>query len=238
MIAYKLRSIRMKKLATSAAGLALLVSGFGASTAALANDSNSHSFKATESQALDHKGDDNGVRAWNKFALDNAYVYVKGTVSAVSANSISVSVKHHTEDGSATITSSYTFSVDANTKVIRKFKGTAAINQVMVGDTVSIWGSDLTSGHARLIWDQSIWWVTLNGKISAVSTDSFTLALKGPLGITVSTTVKTDSSTTYMMDDGTTKTFADLAVGQRVNIRGAWDSVNSWVLAKRIVIKS
>lgn len=228
----------MRKLLTVVAGLALLATAFGSSAIAQAKDSHGNKFKALEAQALDKRGDDNGVRAWNRFAQDNAYVFVKGTVTAVSPTSISVSVKHHSEDGLTTLTTVYTFSVDANTKVIRKFKGSAAINQVQVGDTVSIWGSDLTNGHARLIWDQSIWWVSLDGTISNLNTttNTFTLSFKSH-GIIVSTTVKTDGQT-VIMSDGTAKTFADLANGQKVEVRGSWDAVNLWVLAKKINIET
>lgn len=228
----------MRKILTAVAGFALLASLFGASTVAQAKDSHGNKFKASESQALDGKGDNNGVRAWNRFALDNAYVFVKGTVTAVSPTSISVSVNHHSEDGLTTLTTVYTFSVDTNTKVIRKFKGSAAINQVQVGDMVSIWGSDLTGGHARLIWDQSIWWVSLHGTISNLNTatNTFTLSFTSH-GIIVSTTIKTDSLT-VIMADGTPKTFADLANGQRVEVRGTWDAVNLWVLAKKINLES
>ncbi len=201
-------------------------------------------FSYNESEALDDKGDKNGLKLYSRIGGDEAYAYVNGTVSAVSATAISVSVKHRDENNlDAFVTKVYTFSIDAKTKVIRKFKATASISEVAVGDRVAVWGSDLRDGRARLIWDKSIWWGETEGTLTDLNTTDKTfkvvLTTENKLGqqVTVVTTVKVSDATTYWQN-GVAKSFSDLANDQKVKVRGSWNSAGKFFLANKVTIKS
>ncbi|MBI5466658.1 MAG: hypothetical protein HY975_00370 [Candidatus Kerfeldbacteria bacterium] len=197
--------------------------------------------------AIDGHGDRNGIGKFNSENKEKKRRVVSGIVTAVSTTSITVEVgvsqsDKNTNSSNAntntTVTKkTFTFAVDSNTKVIRKFKGTASITEVMVGDRVQVWATSLTNGTAKLIWDKSIWWAEVRGKISNINdtAKTFTLTItKNKVEFT--TTVKANDLTTYWQD-GVAKTWDDLANGQTVVVRGTWDSVNSQFLARKITIK-
>ncbi len=167
--------------------------------------------------------------------------HVTGRVTAVSATSITVSIgsgstnSNGNSNTNSTTVKTFTFKVDANTMVIRKFKGKSDISEVAVGDTVMVWADKLVGGTAKLIWDKSTWWVGIGGKVSNrnVTNKTFTLTItKNKIEFT--TTVKTDSSTTFWQG-ATAKTFADLTNGQKVAVRGSWDNVGKFILAGKVV---
>lgn len=203
--------------------------------------------KLTTTHAIDEKGDANAIGVFNSEHKNTKRRVVSGTVTAVSSTSITVQVgsgssdsnsnTNTTNSNSSSTVKTYTFTVDTNTKVIRKYKGTATINEVAVGDKVQVWGTALTNGTAKLIWDKSIWYAEVSGKVSNLNTTTsmftFVVTMKG---VQYTTTVKYDSMTTFLMKDGTTTTSAAVANGQTVKVRGAWNTVGSYLLAKRLVI--
>ncbi len=196
--------------------------------------------------AIDSKGDANAIGKYNSEVKNTKRHVVTGTVTAVSATSITVSVKTklsdstanaNTNTGTTVTTKSYTFTVNSSTKVIRKFKGTATINEVMVGDSVQVWNTALTNGAATLIWDKGIWSAEVTGTVSNLNTSGMAFTLTVTMkGIQYTTTVKMDSATTYVAKDGTVKAISDLVNGQTVKVRGSWNSVGNYMLAKRMVI--
>ena len=120
-------------------------------------------FLHSEESALDGKGDRNGIGMFKRLEENKTMVYANGKVTAVSATSITLAVRskkaevsaqtentNSTSDDAVVITS-YTFGVDATTKVLRKFKGTASITEVAVGDSVKLWGTKFEGGVAKLI---------------------------------------------------------------------------------------
>lgn len=195
--------------------------------------------------AIDGKGDDHGNKEFKKHN-DNRRLYkVSGKVKSISATSITITKPNRTELSEANkettvtataTTTDLTFVIDAKTNILRKFKGTATYNEIMVGDVVQIWAAK-KSGTALIIWDKSIWYSETKGVISNLNADgkAFTLTVTKDK-IEYQTTVKFDAMTTFLMKDGTTKLATDLANGQTVKIKGAWDTVGKFLLAKRIVI--
>ncbi len=191
--------------------------------------------------AIDGQGDNNGLAKYKKHSENRHLKQVVGVVTAIVAP-----VTDPKTDGSITIKKSngksYTFSFDSTsstkyTTFLRKYKGTATWNEVMVGDSVHIFASKLEKGKAVIVWDKGIWSAEVKGVVSNLNstTMAFTLTVtKG--GIEYTTTGKYDTLTTFMMKDGTAKTAADLANGQTVKIRGTWDMVGHFLLAKKIVI--
>ena len=224
--------------------IAIVTMLLGPSAEAKTSSKGLSKFSHQESEALDEKGDKNGLKLFSRIGGDEAYAYVNGTVSAVSTTSISVSVKHRDESNlDAFVTTVYTFSIDAKTKVIRKFKATASISEVAVGDRVAVWGSDLRDGRARLIWNKSIWWGETEGTLTDLDATAkiFKVVLKSEnkLGqeVTVVTTVKVSDTTTYWQN-GVAKSFSDLANDQKVKVRGSWNSAGKFFLANKVTIKS
>lgn len=242
----------VRKLLT---GVGLLVMAVGVITpvAAKSDKSKSNSLRRLVSPvAVDGRGDANAIGKFNRHEKNKKLFKVNGRVTAVSASSITVQVSltNTNNNGNANGNSnanasnvnadvtlkSFTFSVDSNTAVIRKFKGTATIDEVAVGDHVRVWATKRTDGRAVLIWDKSIWWVHLKGVISSLDATAKTFKLTVTIkGIEYTTNVKTNDATTYWLD-ATAKTFGDLANGQTVLVKGSWNSVGKYVLAKKVLI--
>lgn len=238
----------MKKALLTLPLLALLAGLIAPAAEAKVSTRGLPKFLHSEESALDGKGDRNGIGLFRRMEATKSYVFVNGRVTAVSTTSITVEVKSKNDDGTIT-TAPYTFAVDATTKIIRKFKGTASILEVAVNDKVMLWGTALTNGTAKLIWDKSIWWGQISGTVTDVNTtaETFKLVLrqkqtKSGKTITVSATVKTHSGTTYWFgsDPVTPATFADLTTAmnaeKKVTIRGSWNSVGKYFLASKVTI--
>lgn len=201
--------------------------------------------------AVDSKGDASAIGRYNSEQKNSKRKVVSGTVTAVSATSITVQVGIKSSDDSnkntnttsntnATVTpKTYTFIINDATKIIRKHKAMATINEVAVGDMVQVWSTKLASGVATLIWDKSIWYAEVHGVVSNLNTTTgmFTFTVTKDK-VEYSTTVKYDTMTKFLKKDGTVVTSASLANGQSLKVQGAWDSVGKFLLAKRIVIKS
>lgn len=188
-------------------------------------------------KAVDEKGDSNAIGKFNSNQANKRLAHFEGTVSAVSATSITVR-----RANSLGVVTTRTFIIDTSTVVIRKFKGTASVPEIAVGDRVQVWATALTGGTAKLIWDKSIWWVALKGTIADLNATDKTFNLvvtrKEPetgLPMTLTVPIRTSDSTIYLMGLDP-KTFSDLANGQTVSVRGTFDAVLKSVLAKKITI--
>lgn len=191
--------------------------------------------------AVDSKGDANGLAMFKRHNTNRRLWQVVGTVTAITGP-----VEDPKTDGSLTVKTSkgatYTFSFDSTsttkyTTIIRKFKGTATWNEIMVGDTVHVYTTKLAKGKAVLIWDKGIFYTEARGTISNLNIEgkAFTLTVTIK-NVEYQTTIKVDDATTYMLKDGTVKTLNDLANGQNVKVKGSWNIVGKYFLAKRIVI--
>ncbi len=235
------------------AGLLAMAAGMIAPVAAKSDKSKGNSQRQLANPvAVDGRGDANAIGKFNRNEGNKKLFKVNGRVTAVSASSITVQVSlantnsnsNANGNSNANVSNvnagvtlkSFTFSVDSNTAVIRKFKGTATIDEVAVGDHVRVWATKKTDGRAVLIWDKSIWWVHLKGVISNLDTTAKTFKLTVTIkGIDFTTNVKTNDTTTYWQDT-TAKTFSDLANGQTVLVKGSWNFVGKYVLTKKVFI--
>lgn len=183
-------------------------------------------------QAEDGTGDANSIGKFKSAKENKKYVRVNGTVTAVSETSVTI------EKGST----SYTYVVDANTAVIRRFKGKASIGEVSVGDVVSIWTTKKADGTAKLIWDKSIWRISVTGAVADLDTTAQTFNVviekKEPhtgLMMTLTVPVRTSSDTTYFIGD-TAASFSDLTNGQTVKVRGTWNIEGKYEMASKVII--
>ncbi len=228
----------------------LVVATVLAPSVSLAKDSQSKKLpRLTAPVAIDGQGDSQGISDFKKDNENTRLKAVTGKVTAVSATSITIArnlktvttdptstVTKQSTDPTTTTTTSLTYTIDAKTHVLRKYKGTATVNEIMVGDSVKIWAAKL-SGTALVIWDTSIWYVEVRGAVSSLDSTAkaFTLTVTKNK-VEYSTTVKYDDATIFLMKDGTSKTAADLANGQTIKIKGSWNTLGKFILAKRIVI--
>lgn len=191
--------------------------------------------------AIDAKGDNNGLAKFKKHSENRHLKQVVGVVTAITGP-----IADPKTDGSITVKksngTSYTFSFDSTsatkyTTFLRKFKGTATWNEIMVGDSVHVFATKLVGGKAIIVWDKGIWYTEVKGVVSNLNSTAMAFTLTVTIkGVEYSTTVKYDAFTTFVMKDGTVKTAADLANGQTIKVKGAWDAVGHFLLAKRIVI--
>lgn len=227
------------KILTAASGL-MLLAPFIASAHGPLSAMNKH--VKLQAPASSETTDRKTVNAFNGNEKNTKLFKVEGKVTAISATSVSLtstSRKRVTDPTTmkktwTTVTTNYTFTIDAKTKLVRKFKGVSSVNEIAVGDSIRVWATSATNGTAKMIWDKSIWWVVFPGTISALDATNKTFTLNIPWhGISVTTTVKWDDMT-KVMQGTTVKTAADLANGQSVKVRGSWNSVGMFILAKSI----
>lgn len=174
------------------------------------------------------KSEAKDVRQHDEHERNRRLVKVNGTVAAISTSSITVKV-------SSTI--SYTFAITSKTRMLRKHKGATNVSEIAVNDRVRVWADKKVGGTAKMILDKSIWWVNFPGTISNIDTTAktFTLTIRWKM-FDVTSTVKWDASTAIRQGDAI-KTVPDLANGQKVQVKGSWNEVGRYILARRITIK-
>lgn len=186
-------------------------------------------------KAVDEKGDRNAIGKFNASESNKKLVRYEGTVTAVSTTSISL----ERLNGQGDVTTQ-TFGITPTTKVIRKFKATARIGEVGIGDRAKVWASSLDGGTAKLIWDKGIWWVSLRGTVSNVNATDKTFSLiitrKEPetkLSMTMTVPVRTSGSTSYWMGFDQIA-FDDLFNTETVRVRGTFNSIGQYITANNI----
>ncbi len=236
-----------KRLLAGLGALAMVVS-MAAPSVTLARETKHEKLK--ETVAIDGKGDKDGLARFESEDRGRKHKFVTGKVTAISATSITILTPGTAPVANTNTTNtnsdskpkalpgtSYTFAITSATHYVRKYKGTASWNEIMLGDTVKVWADKLVDGTAKLIWDTSIWYSEVKGVVSNLNVTGMALTLTVTMkGVEYNTTVKMDSATTYLMKDGTAKAITDLANGQTIKLRGSWNSVGKYLLAKRIVI--
>jgi hypothetical protein len=137
-------------------------------------------------------------------------------------------------DSSLTVTGNdektYQVNVTDGTKLVRRFGGITALSEFAVGNTVHVFGKftndEKTSIDAKLIRNTSVQkrWGAFFGEVTAKNTDNFVIK-----------SVNRGSQTVYF---GTAEfvnvsenaiSYADIAVGHRVRVKGVWDNSNNTI---------
>lgn len=137
-----------------------------------------------------------------------------GEITAKTSNSLTVKTK----DGK-----SYTVNIDSNTQLRRRFWGKATWEEISVGDMVNVigqWTDDThTAINAKLVRDASIQkrFGVFIGTVTNLS--PFTIETKRG-----TETVTTDGSTKFVNRKEETIARADIKVGDKIRVRGLWDS--------------
>jgi hypothetical protein len=205
-------------------------------------------------EAADFKGDAKGLKAFSLHESKSGLVKVQGDITAVSATSITVlgeaktsrstntnaSVKVYSdseEDDAADV--SYTFTINSDTKVLRRFRGTSSVSELSVGDEVKVWVDKLEAGTAKMILDKSIWWLRLGGRAVEVDDTNKTFRLLMPFRKhgrlkTFSGVIKTSALTQYIKADGTAGTFTDIDNNDKLRVRGVWNNEGFHLNARKV----
>lgn len=233
----------MKKLNSTITAIMMLSMLIAPTAAVHAETHGLSSFTHPENEALDHEAKPNELGLFNRQERkikDHTLVQKEGKVLAVSSISITIAQFGKDTEDVPTV-KEYTFAIDSNTKVIRKFKGLSNIGEVSVGDKVKVYADKLTDGTAKLIWDKSIWWARLRGAVADLNTTDLTFNLlltrqDGHHTKTWSAKVRATSLTQVVKADGTVGSFADVSNGQKMSVKGAWDNVTKSLLARLMTI--
>lgn len=120
----------------------------------------------------------------------------------------------------------YTVNVDANTQLRRRFWGKATLSEFSAGDTLNVigkWANDeKTTVDAKLIRDASIQkrFGAFVGEVTSLSSTGWVMKTvqRGDQTVTVSTTTK------FINRREQPITQADVKVGDKVRVKGLWDS--------------
>jgi hypothetical protein len=136
----------------------------------------------------------------------------------------------------------YKVQIDSTTNVVRQYwgKSSSDLSEFSVGDIINVYGnldsSDYFLVHAKTVRNISIQKIygVFNGSITTInSSTSFTMNTK-KIG-TTTLIVNTDANTKiYQGKD--VKSFSDLIVGTKINVRGIWDKTMSKIQALLIRI--
>ncbi len=166
---------------------------------------------------------------------DSGKVLVRGAkVASVSDSTITAT----TMWGSAVM--NWTITSDANTKLIRRYGGASAMNEITVGDYISFQGSLVTGTASPMTvlaktiknWSVQKKNATFEGTVSSVSGSTFVMSTKKDGNITVTTT-----GTTQFMKNSATATLADVTVNSKVVTTGLYNNLTHTLDASKVVVK-
>ena len=150
-------------------------------------------------------------------------VISKGSITAKNSTSITVE-----KDGK-----SFSINIDSNTKFERRFWGKTNLDEMKVGDTVNVvgtWSDEAqTTIIAKLIRD-----ISIQKRFGVFIGEVKSLLSNGWVMTTISSkradqTVTVDSSTKFSNRKGETITQSEITVGQRVRVKGLWNSNDNTV---------
>lgn len=145
-----------------------------------------------------------------------------GEITAISGNTLSV------KQGDK----SYTVNVGDSTKLYRRFGAKATLSEFAVGNKINIVGTWTDESkiaiNASYIRDVSVMkkFGTFVGKVTSKSDGSFVIEPK----VRQTQTIMVSSTTKYTDRNKNAITYADIAVGDRVQTRGVWDKSNKKVI--------
>ncbi len=141
---------------------------------------------------------------------------ITGTVAALGDSSMTVT---------GTDGKTYQVNVTGETKLVRRYGGSSTLAEFAVGNTVHVFGKftndEKTAIDAKLIRNASVQkrWGAFFGEVTAKNNDNFIIK-----------SINRGNQTVYF---GTAKfvnvsekeiTYADVAVGHRVRVKGVWDN--------------
>lgn len=170
-------------------------------------------------------GTPEGTRSGVLERLENLFmgkraVIVNGTLTALSGTSVPATLTV-TKNGKT-----YSVLVDAKTQLRRRFWGKSTLSEMNIGDSLSVIGK-WTDNTQTTIQATSVRNLSVQkrsgvffGTVSSLSGTGWVMGTirRGNQTVTVS------STTSFINRSGQTITRADVKVGNRVRVRGLWDS--------------
>lgn len=155
-------------------------------------------------------------------------VVIKGELTEISTTALKVK-KNSTL---------YQINLTDKTNFVRKFGGKSKLSEFTVGDLVQVIGKKIAENtiEAQSVRDISIQKrrASFEGKVMSINPAEKSFVLKP--NVRPEQTVFVDE-TTKITKSGTTITFADIAVSDKVNTSGIWNTKNNTLLAEKIVVK-
>lgn len=132
----------------------------------------------------------------------------------------------------------YQVNLTEKTNFVRKFGGKSKLSEFTVGDTVQVVGKEIEEKviEAQLIRDISIQkrWASFEGKVISINASEKSFVLK-PNVRKEQTVFVTDN--TKITKNGVKITFTDIAVNDKVNVSGIWNTKNNTLTAEKIIIR-
>ena len=128
---------------------------------------------------------------------------------------------------------SFTVNIDSKTQFRRRFWGKATLAQMSVGDTINVIGLWADDAHTTII-AKRVRDISIQARFGVFFGEVKSLLSNGWVMTTVSgkradQTVVVDSATKFTNRKGETITQSDVKVGQRVRVKGLWNSNNNSV---------
>lgn len=165
--------------------------------------------------------------------MTNRPAHIWASLTAINGNTLTVKTK---DDQTKQI------NVSSTTKFLRRFDGSSSIAELAVGDWLYVKGTwtDTTLSQLNADWiqDRSIQKLhgSFHGTVVSVNTGSNSFVLqpevrKDQVTVTVSTSTKI-----YGMGKEQSILFSQIAVGNKVMVRGVWDRVNH-TLGEVVLVK-
>ncbi len=131
-----------------------------------------------------------------------------------------------------------TVNITENTKLVRRWFGTATLDEFTIGDTLMIVGRANDDGtiDAKLVRNNDIWRATSKGVAGEIilidaANNRFVVSWLGQSKI-----VKVTNATKIVIGTNTSATISDLSVGDKVRGRGVWSATTQTMTADIVVV--
>jgi len=156
---------------------------------------------------------------------------IVGTVSAISGNTITVTVKQEINDTTTTVV----YTVNATGAIITKDGATITISNIALGDRIAVQGTVTgTNVTATTVRDSGFKGETESdemrpdvvGKVSVISGNILTVVSNKKQNTTTATTYTVDVTNAKILRGETTITVADIAVGDNIVVQGTVTGTN------------
>lgn len=172
-------------------------------------------------------GDNKDTSRGTTLAINGQGKVVMNHAEVTAINSPSLTVK--------IFGTSWTVITSADTNIVRRFGGASGLGEYFVGDYVNVRGTIVDGQlavNAKQLKNESTRAAAFQGTIASLTaSDMLSVTTeKGARNVTVT------AATTITMGD-TAKTFADLAVGQKIMVKGYLNRVSDVLTANSIVVK-
>ncbi|MBI3115651.1 MAG: hypothetical protein HYZ09_04145 [Candidatus Kerfeldbacteria bacterium] len=163
---------------------------------------------------------------------NEALTTIRGTLTSLSDTALPATLTVQSE------ATTYTVTVTADTKLVRKYNGRSALSEFGIGDDLrvrgTLAGTSMTATHIKnysIQWrGRHALWGTIDSIDAAAKSFVYTPKRGDPLTVTT-------NDGTKVFQGNRAGEFADLEVGMTVRVIGVWNKSADTIAANRILIK-